>query len=98
MRYVKLPPELWKSAGLNVEEDELLRGLETRKREVKRNRGWEEKYMLFEEMLAEERREGREEEKREISLNMLRDGFSCEKVAQYTSVPIEVVEAWNAEL
>ncbi len=106
MRYVKLPPELWKSAGYNGEEDELLQELEARKREVKKNRKWEEKYVLFEEMLAVERREGyeegreegREEGVREMSLNMLRKGVSCEDVAECAGVSIETVETWKAEL
>ncbi len=38
--------------------DDLLVGVESRMKEIKRNLGWEVKCMQFQEMLEEERREG----------------------------------------
>ena len=44
-----------------VPEDELLQGLHGRIRYLKRNRRMEERYMLFGELLDDERKQGREE-------------------------------------
>ncbi len=50
-------------------------GLETWMCELKKNRGLEERYMLFEEMLAEERRKGYEEGQAECYAEGYAEGF-----------------------
>ncbi len=61
LRYVKKSFILRQEADAVLREDELIAGLESRVKALKKNRGLEASYMLFEEMLAEERREGYEE-------------------------------------
>ncbi len=61
LRYVKESLLMRRAGDPALVEDELLAGLETRMRELKKNRGLEDRYMLFEEMLAGERREGYED-------------------------------------
>ncbi len=61
LRYVKKSLILRQEADAVLREDELIAGLESRVKALKKNRGLEASYMLFEEMLAEERAGGRAE-------------------------------------
>ncbi len=61
LRYVEQSASLRDGSDDLLAQDELLVGVESRIKAIKKNRGMGERYMLFEEMLAEERFEGHEE-------------------------------------
>lgn len=53
------------SLAASQEADGLIQRIETRIADIKRSRGMEVRYMLFSEMLSDERMEGREEGRKE---------------------------------
>ncbi len=65
LRYVKKGAAMRRESAAELKDDPLLDGLEKRLWEIKKNRGLEERYMLFGELLEKERREGREEGREE---------------------------------
>lgn len=82
--------------------DEYVRKLQKAVKEIKQSREMGARYMTFEELLRDERRQGRAEgearARGEMILNALEKGNTAEAVADFMGVPLEEVEEIEKQL
>lgn len=64
---------------------------------VKENRKMEERFMVFEEMLRDERKEGRKDALHQIVMKMFLQGFDGEKIMEICEISKEELESYKQE-
>lgn len=64
---------------------------------VKENRKMEERFMVFEEMLKDERREGRKDALHQVVMKMFLQGFDDEKIMEICEISKEELESYKQE-
>lgn len=64
---------------------------------VKENRKMEERFMVFEEMLRDERKEGRKDALHQIVMKMFLQGFDDEKIMEICGISREELESYKRE-
>ena len=77
-------------------EDEVPRELVNFLKFVKANQ--EERFMIFEEMMKDEREAGKREVRQSTALNMHQKGYPDEAIAEVLEVDVETVQEWISEL
>lgn len=64
---------------------------------VKENRKLEERFMVFEEMLRDERKEGRKDALHQVVMKMFLQGFDDEKIMEICDISKEELESYKQE-
>ena len=64
---------------------------------VKENRKMEERFMVFEEMLRDERKEGKKDALHQIVMKMFLQGFDDEKIMEICEISREELESYKQE-
>lgn len=64
---------------------------------VKENRKLEERFMVFEEMLRDERKEGRKDALHQVVMKMFLQGFDDEKIMEICEISKEELESYKQE-
>lgn len=82
-------------------QDPFVRHLQESIRWIKSSREMEERFMIFEEMMRDEREagklEGQRETKQNTALNMHKKGYPDEAIADVLEVDVETIQGWISE-
>ena len=75
-------------------QDHFVKQLQDSIRWIKSSREMEERFMIFEEMMKDEREAGKREVRQSTALNMHQKGYPDEAIAEVLEVDVETVQEW----
>ena len=79
-------------------QDHFVKQIQDSIRWIKSSREMEERFMIFEEMMKDEREAGKREVRQSTALNMHQKGYPDETIAEVLEVDVETVQEWISEL